>query len=302
MKDMNSICLDKNYSTTRLLTKVNINIIKNREDKGGLRTQGYLKKSFDDKPLVSIVTVVYNGEVFLEKTIQSVINQSYSNIEYIIIDGGSTDETVDIIKKYEDRIDYWVSEIDSGIYDAMNKGIDLASGDWINFMNAGDSFVGCNVLLNLNYFLSDINYDIIYGDVNIIDTNNSKNLYHRISHIIDKSFLMEGTICHQSIFFRKILFDMYEKHDLSYKIVGDFERLVCFFKKGVKFKHSNMVICNYLNDGFSVKNYYKGNIERLLVLKKSKWSSVKIIIIHWIFIVYGWLHQQKIRLTKYTGR
>ena len=177
MKDMNSICLDKNYSTTRLLTKVNINIIKNREDKGGLRTQGYLKKSFDDKPLVSIVTVVYNGEVFLEKTIQSVINQSYSNIEYIIIDGGSTDETVDIIKKYEDRIDYWVSEIDSGIYDAMNKGIDLASGDWINFMNAGDSFVGCNVLLNLNYFLSDINYDIIYGDVNIIDTNNSKNLY-----------------------------------------------------------------------------------------------------------------------------
>ena len=151
-------------------------------------------------------------------------------------------------------------------------------------------------------FLSDINYDIIYGDVNIIDTNNSKNLYHRISHIIDKSFLMEGTICHQSIFFRKILFDMYEKHDLSYKIVGDFERLVCFFKKGVKFKHSNMVICNYLNDGFSVKNYYKGNIERLLVLKKSKWSSVKIIIIHWIFIVYGWLHQQKIRLTKYTGR
>ncbi len=92
----------------------------------------------NNQPLISIVTVVYNGEKFLEQTIKSVINQTCKNIEYIIIDGGSTDGTVDIIKKYEQKITYWISEKDRGIYDAMNKGAKLATGDFINFMNADD--------------------------------------------------------------------------------------------------------------------------------------------------------------------
>ena len=89
---------------------------------------------------VSVITISYNAVSVIEDTIQSVLNQSYKDIEYIIIDGGSTDGTVDIIKKYQDKINYWVSEPDNGIYDAMNKGIDKATGEWINFMNAGDYF------------------------------------------------------------------------------------------------------------------------------------------------------------------
>jgi glycosyltransferase involved in cell wall biosynthesis len=147
--------LDSTYSTTRLLTRERP-IIKNspdstwegslflpehpdRQGEGGLRTQGYFKQSLPDKPLISVITVVFNGEKHLEDTIQSVINQTYDNVEYIIIDGGSTDGTLDIIRKYAGKIDYWVSERDGGIYDAMNKGWELTTYDaFILIINSGD--------------------------------------------------------------------------------------------------------------------------------------------------------------------
>ncbi|GHT63967.1 hypothetical protein AGMMS50239_20840 [Bacteroidia bacterium] len=118
-----------------------------------------------NNPKISIVTVTYNAVSVLEETILSIINQIYNNIEYIVIDGGSTDGTLDIIKKYEDRLSYWISEPDKGIYDAMNKGIDRASGDWINFMNAGDLFYSNTIiqeLVDMHYF--DDNEAIIYGN------------------------------------------------------------------------------------------------------------------------------------------
>ena len=116
-----------------------------------------------NNPLISVVTVSYNAVSVIEQTIFSVINQTYPNVEYIIIDGGSTDGTVDIIKKYADKITYWVSEPDKGIYDAMNKGIELATGEWINFMNAGDSFYSFSIL-ELIFGQTIFSNDIIYGD------------------------------------------------------------------------------------------------------------------------------------------
>ena len=141
---------------------------KSRQGEGGLHTKGYFKKSYKDKPLVSIITVVLNGEEHLNKTLNSVINQTYENLEYIVVDGGSTDGTVDNIKKYEDKIDYWVCEKDNGLYDAMNKGIDIATGEWINFMNAGDEFYNYSVLMDLFNNQIHEEAEIIYGNHEII--------------------------------------------------------------------------------------------------------------------------------------
>lgn len=151
---VDTICLNEKYSTTRILSKEK-SILKNSpEDKfesvlflpenkertveGGLRTKGYFKKSYPNKPLISIVTVVYNGEKFLEEAIESVINQNYDNVEYIVIDGGSTDGSIDIIKKYEDQIDYWVSEPDEGQSDAFIKAFSVCQGEWLTWLNGDD--------------------------------------------------------------------------------------------------------------------------------------------------------------------
>jgi glycosyltransferase involved in cell wall biosynthesis len=169
----------------------------NRFGEGGLRTRGRFKKEHDGSPLVTVVTVVYNGAEHLERTIRSIINQSYNNIEYIIIDGGSTDGTVDIIKKYDQTVDYWVSEPDNGIYDAMNKGVSLACGDWINFMNAGDIFSDETTLQQV---FSDImnysTYDCIYSDTLF----NYKSGSQLITCDIHKR-----RIIHQSIIYKKHL-------------------------------------------------------------------------------------------------
>jgi len=122
----------------------------------------------NQKPLFSIITVVYNGAKTIEETIQSILVQSYTNIEYIVIDGGSTDGTVEIIKKYNDKISYWVSEADGGIYDAMNKGIKISSGDIIGIVNADDTLYS-NTLKNVQELISLHNLDYTYGSIHLMD-------------------------------------------------------------------------------------------------------------------------------------
>ncbi len=179
---------------------------------GGLRTKEIVKASHPNSPLITIVTVVYNGINELEKTILSVINQTYMNFEYLVIDGASTDGTLDIIKKYEDRIDYWQSEPDKGIYDAMNKAIDLSTGDYINFMNCGDIFADDKVLENVVKNTNSKNYDLIYGNV-----INKWNVGDELKKV-DTSKVMG--FCHQSAFTSTNLLKKY-KFDLSYKICAD---------------------------------------------------------------------------------
>ena len=119
---------------------------------GGLLNGRTISKVQLNEPMVSVITVVRNGEMTLERTIQSVIKQDYSNLEYIIIDGASIDKTCHIIKKYNDQIKYWISEPDKGISDAFNKGIKIASGSWINFLNSGDYFINDKAISNARQF------------------------------------------------------------------------------------------------------------------------------------------------------
>lgn len=275
----NIIILDETYSTTRLVVKEKPEIINNPEDKfesvlflpmgegrkgeGGLRTKGYFKKSYEDKPLISIITVVYNGEKYLEETIQSVINQTYENVEYIIIDGGSTDGTFDIIKKYEDQIDYWVSEKDKGIYDAMNKGIDIASGEWINFMNAGDWFYANDVLKTVFNNLNFQNIDVMYGDTLF----KYQNYFKQKNNIKLKYFWLEMPFSHQSTFISTKIHKRY-KYDLKQSIAADFKLFYLMYIEHKSFKYIENIISIMEPNGLSDVHRIKSIINRYKIVKE----------------------------------
>ena len=191
------------------------------------------------KPLISIITVIYNDGKKLEETILSILSQTYDNLEFIIIDGSSTDGTIDIIKKYEDKIDYWISEKDSGIFDAMNKGILAAKGDYINFMNAGDFFIRKNLVKEIVDILNSEEIDFLYGDVNVGNNNIITNKIKYNTQFIYK------TICHQGIFAHKKCFNK-NMFDLKYRWMCDYKWLLeCFLKKKIKIKYINKEICYF---------------------------------------------------------
>lgn len=188
---------------------------------------------------ISVVTVSYNAVHEIEETILSVLNQTYSNIEYIIIDGGSTDGTVDIIRKYADQLAYWISEPDKGIYDAMNKGIAAATGDYINFMNAGDIFSNNDVL---NQFVPNLHDhpDIVYGSCNI--KLNGDTAHTRPMPI--SALKKKMPFCHQACF---VSTPFHQKHmfDASFKVLADYNMFYNAYKNGAKFQYIPICVANY---------------------------------------------------------
>lgn len=201
-------------------------------------------------PLVSIITVVYNGVNFIEETILSVINQTYPNKEFIIIDGGSTDGTLEIIRKYQDKINYWVSEPDRGIYDAMNKGIASAKGEWLNFLNAGDSFVDETILNNIfSSAISDAT--LIYGDIKVL-TENGHSYNHRASILSnDKSIKKGMSVCHQAIFYSSKIIEPY---DQSLRLKAEWKHLIHMTKhKEFKPKKFNFPFVYYRTGGVGAR-------------------------------------------------
>ena len=216
-----------------------------------IRTKKKSEKVPND--VVTIITVVLNGEKFLEKTINSVINQNYSNIEYIVIDGGSTDQTINIIKKYKHAIHQYISEKDLGIYDAMNKGVKLATGHWINFMNCGDSFYSNHVLHSIFHNKKLINVDVIYG-------------YHEVIYPSGKTRLVpSGKIenlwkgsqfSHQASFARSSILKR-NRFNLNVKFSADFYLFYNLWLKHHKFKRLNITVASILSGGVSDVNRIK---------------------------------------------
>src|SRR5687767_1706020 len=174
-----------------------------------------------DLPLISVITIVYNGESYLEKTIESVVNQRYPNIEYIIVDGSSKDGTVNIIKKYSNRIAKWVSEPDKGIYDAMNKGLAMASGEWVNFLNGGDAFHDEHMLHNLFGKEDTSGYNFIYGDS--INVKENFTNYIRPKKLSRSSLKWSMGLCHQAVFVRRALAP---KYDLAYRYKAEYNWVI----------------------------------------------------------------------------
>jgi glycosyltransferase involved in cell wall biosynthesis len=205
---------------------------------------------------ITIVTVNFNNVSEIEKTIQSVINQDYKNIEYIIIDGGSSDGSMDIVMKYENKIHHVVSEKDSGIYNAMNKGIQLAGGEYINFMNSGDTFTDNKVISNV--FANCSTEDIIYGHTNRIIKD--KLISQKIHpSTLSYSYLIEKSINHQAMFVKstwakKLPFDE------NYKMIADWDFLFRAFHAGATAKCINIPVANFDITGFSNLDRKAGDV------------------------------------------
>ncbi len=213
---------------------------------------------------ISVITVVYNGVSTIETTILSVINQNYLNFEYIIIDGKSNDGTIDIIKKYEDKLSYWESESDDGIYDAMNKGINKSTGQWIYFLGSDDVLLNNNVLKDISRKL--VNYNTIYYGNSIF--SNSGRIYDGKFNVFK---ITVRNICHQSIFYPHTVFQVL-KFNNNYPIYADYDlNLRLFNHKYFTFDFVPLNICLFNENGASGKKIkdYNFDMDFLDIVRKN---------------------------------
>jgi glycosyltransferase involved in cell wall biosynthesis len=221
----------------------------------------------DNSTVISIITVVFNDAEQLLKTIQSVAEQSYSHIQYIIVDGGSTDNSVDVIREHESFISQWISEKDEGLYDAMNKGLKMATGDYVWFLNSGDEIYDSHTLENI---LKDIpgRPGIIYGDTMITDIAGKEVGARRLKSPVQltwKSFNRGMVVCHQSMLVRK---DIAADYNLEYTISSDVDWAIRSARNTKSLHYSKMEFSKFMEGGLSRQNLRTGLKERFKILVK----------------------------------
>ena len=221
------------------------------------------------KMTVSIITITYNAERFLERTIQSIIGQSETDYEYIVIDGKSTDGTLDIIDQYKTHITTWISEPDSGLYDAMNKGLHRARGEYVWFMNAGDTLHDSKTLANLLTAIKETPADVYYSDALFVQNDGtSVGLRSQVTpHALPQNLTWRDMslgmkVCHQAFVARRSLAPDYQTNNLS----ADLDWEIRCLKAAQKIQFLPFVLCNYLIGGLSVQHHRRSLTDRFRVL------------------------------------
>ena len=238
-------------------------------------------------PTFSIITVTYNAGKVLEDTIQSVISQTYRNVEYIIVDGNSKDNTQEIIGKYSKHISKMVSEPDKGLYDAMNKGIRMATGDYLCFLNAGDKFHAKETLQRIAETLKDKDLpDVIYGETAIVDEEGNFLHMRRLStpkRLNGKSFKQGMLVCHQAFLAKREL-ALKHPYDMQYRFSADFDWCIRIMKEAKCLHNTRLTLIDYLNEGMTTRNHKASLKERFRIMAKH-YGWVSTILHHCWFVI-----------------
>ncbi len=221
-------------------------------------------------PKFSIITVTYNAADTIEDTIQSVISQTYHHVEYIIIDGASKDNTLNIVDRYREHITCLVSEPDKGLYDAMNKGMQLATGDYLCFLNAGDSFHEDDTLQLMVHSLRNTEKlpDVLYGETELVDSEGHFVRMRRLSApetLNWKSFRQGMLVCHQAFFARR---ELTEPYDLHYRFSADFDWCIRIMKKANVLHNTHLTLIDYLEEGMTTQNHQASLRERFYIMTR----------------------------------
>ena len=218
----------------------------------------------NSKPILSVITVVYNAKALLQKTIESIEGQTYPHIEYVVIDGNSTDGTAELVKQ-SPIISNYISEADKGIYDAMNKGLDLATGDYVIFINAGDQFYSPTTVDEI-FASSATLADVYFGNTMIIDNQGNEIGLRRLqppSNLSWRSLLNGMLVCHQSIIVKRSLAPRY---DLSLRVAADYKWVVASLKNAQTVHNTALIISRFLDGGFNKKHIARSLRERFGVM------------------------------------
>lgn len=250
-------------------------------------------------PKFSLITVTYNAGAVLEDTIQSIITQTYKNVEYILIDGASTDNTMRIVERYRDHIHTVVSEPDQGLYDAMNKGLSLATGDYVCFLNAGDCLHEDDTLLGMVHSVAASHEapcppDVLYGDTALVDSKGHFLRMRRLTppeHLTWKSFRHGMLVCHQAFFARRAIAPHY---DLRYRFSADFDWCIRVMKQARYLHNTHLTLVDYLDEGLTTRNHRASLIERFHIMCRH-YGTVPTVMRHLWFALRTLTHPKRVQ-------